>query len=140
VLLAYGDLDRMHDWPGNLADWFGWLPDGTAIEGERLARLGHHAEALDRFLELGQRGLPIFTDGLSLAASRLRHYAGSGQKRIHAKHTAARALAQRLESWLVYADFGAFTVTLRAADLGDPEESQVPANLEQPGWRSVQEG
>jgi hypothetical protein len=139
VLLAYGDLDRMHDWPGNLADWFGWLPDGTAIEGERLARLGLHSEALDRFLELGERGLPIFTDGLSLAVSRLRHYAGSGRKRIHTKQPAAGALAQRLEAWLVHADFGALTVTMRAADLSDPEKSQLPADLEQPGWRSVQE-
>ena len=29
ALLRLNELDRLHDWPDNLAAWFAWLPDGA---------------------------------------------------------------------------------------------------------------
>lgn len=42
ALLYLGELDRLHDWTMNLADWFPWLPDGTVIAAEHRAREGDH--------------------------------------------------------------------------------------------------
>jgi hypothetical protein len=74
TLLRLNELDRLHDWTGNLDDWFPWLPDGAAIRGEHLAREGEHREALDAFLGLAGRGLPIFSEGFSYALDRLTLY------------------------------------------------------------------
>src|SRR5260221_870763 len=62
ALLRFAELDRLHNWTRNLYAWFPSLPDGATILGEHLARLGKHQEALDIFLELETRGLPLFTD------------------------------------------------------------------------------
>jgi len=75
-LLRFGMVEYMHDWTENLRNWFEWLPDGSAIRGEHYARLGQHREALPAFLELTERGLPLFSDGLSYAVDRLRVYSG----------------------------------------------------------------
>lgn len=34
-LLRFNMLDRVRDWPRNLADYFPWLPDGAIVEGWR---------------------------------------------------------------------------------------------------------
>jgi hypothetical protein len=74
ALLRFSDLDRLHDWTENLRQMFLWLPDGSAIRGEHLAREGNHTTALDAFLELAERGLPFFGSGLTYAVDRLRTY------------------------------------------------------------------
>jgi hypothetical protein len=73
-LLRIGELERLHDWTGNLYRMFPWLPDGATVCGEHLARLGRHAEALKVFAELPARGLPIVADGLFYVAERLKTY------------------------------------------------------------------
>lgn len=50
------------------------MADAAAIRGEHLARLGEHAQALELFVALSDRGLPAFTDGLCYALDRLRLY------------------------------------------------------------------
>ena len=40
ALLKLHELDRMHDWPDNLANWFETLPDGAVIAGAVAARRG----------------------------------------------------------------------------------------------------
>ena len=74
ALLRLGDLDRLHDWTANLQSWFPTFPDGAAIRGEHLARLGDHPAAARSFLKLAARGLPIFTEGITYALNRLRLY------------------------------------------------------------------
>ena len=74
ALLRFADLDRLHDWTGNLFRFFPWLPDAAAIYAEHLARLGKHAEAVRAFNQLLDRGLPMFSDGVSYALDRLRLY------------------------------------------------------------------
>jgi hypothetical protein len=71
ALLKLNDLDRMHNWADNLAAWFDWLPDGAVIAGEVAARRGMDAHAAELFQTAIRRGLPLFTEGLSLLATRL---------------------------------------------------------------------
>lgn len=74
ALLKIGDIERMHDWTANLERLFPWLPDGCAVHGEHLARLGRHGAALAAFLRLPERGLPIVADGLFYAIERAKTY------------------------------------------------------------------
>src|SRR5262249_10827871 len=50
ALLRLNELERTHDWTENLSSWFDWLPDGAVIAGEKAARLGDYALALENFL------------------------------------------------------------------------------------------
>ncbi|MER9687917.1 MULTISPECIES: DNA/RNA non-specific endonuclease [unclassified Mesorhizobium] len=75
TLLRFNKLDRLPDsWTKNLSNRFEWLPDGAVVRGEHLARLGRHDEALDAFLLLSGRGLPMFTEGLGYVMDRLDLY------------------------------------------------------------------
>ena len=75
-LLRVNALERMHNWAGNLAGWFEWLPDGAVIrawqllgeapgrpETEANAKL---AEARGHLLDAAGRGVPVYTEGLRL--------------------------------------------------------------------------
>jgi CheY-like chemotaxis protein len=95
ALLRFSALRHLHDWTENLKNWFPTCPDGAAIRGEHLARLGLHRDALRCFLELPQRGLPIFRDGLSASVDRLRQYRQLGS--AHFDETSLRAAADALE-------------------------------------------
>src|SRR5262249_37973019 len=118
----------------NLCSWFDWLPDGAVIAGEKAARLGNHARALDNFLLAGQRGLPLFTDGFSTLVSRLRQYKGIARIRnplTEEQVADARALLVQLERWSPFIDFTALTLTFRAATLTNPGQSQHPAETDE---------
>ena len=74
VLLALGDIDRLHDWTTNLSNWFEWLPDAVVALAEHQARLGDHKRAASTLEDLSDRGLPCLTVALALAISRMRTY------------------------------------------------------------------
>jgi hypothetical protein len=98
AILRLGSIEQLHDWTANLRQHFRWLPDGAAICGEHLARLGRFEEAFDAFLEVPRRGLPIFSDGLFYTIERMKLYCSDRIKtrgRIDA--AAARAVVQQLE-------------------------------------------
>ena len=76
AILRVGAIEQLHDWTRNLRVRFPWLPDGAAICGEHLARLGRFEEAFDAFLEVPVRGLPLFSDGLFYTVERLKLYCG----------------------------------------------------------------
>ena len=108
VLLRLGNIERLHDWTAYLTDWFDWLPDGPAIRGEHLARVGRHREALELFLKLPQRGLPFFSDGLSYAVDRLRLYVQVGRGKEGGELGdlgAAEEVLTRLHRYCNYANF-----------------------------------
>jgi hypothetical protein len=74
-LLRINDLDKLHDWANNLANRFGWLPDGAIIHAWQLiteyrsdrTRFSRNLEiARERLLEAIDRGFPIYTEGLRL--------------------------------------------------------------------------
>jgi hypothetical protein len=77
ALLYLGELDLLHNWTMNLADWFPWLPDGTVIAAEHLAREGDHGQARRLLRKLDQvdgARVPWLSAGLFYACDRLRTY------------------------------------------------------------------
>lgn len=84
ALLRFGEIDRLHDWTENLKNWFEWLPDGLIVRAEHLARIGEHDQALSLFLELPERGLPLFSTGLTYTLNRLRLYLSMGEDQFEA--------------------------------------------------------
>jgi hypothetical protein len=125
-ILRFGQLEQLHDWTRNLWRWFQWLPDGAAIWGEHLARLGRHKEALEVFLELPKRGLPFFSEGLSYAVDRLRVYVTLGEVEFGADKAAGAARAlELLQQFTPYADFGKPVLTYTGLDPAHPDDTPL---------------
>ena len=128
ALLRLGALERLHDWSENLMNRFTWLPDGAAVRGEHLARLGKHHEALQAFCQLRERGLPYLSDGLSYAVERLRHYQSVGKKRFSEddlqKCAATLAL---LEPFSYFTDFSKLLTTFTGLDPSKPDDKSLGA-------------
>ncbi len=74
ALLRVGNLSRLHEWPTNLCKRFPALADGAIIAGELEALKGNHKQAIGLFTEASKRGLPMFSEGLSILVTRLRAY------------------------------------------------------------------
>jgi hypothetical protein len=74
ALLRFRHKSRFGERTSMLMNDFPNLPDGLALYGEEMARAGEHARALAAFNEIPNRGLPIFSAGLSFAIDRLRQY------------------------------------------------------------------
>lgn len=129
ALLRSGQLDRLHHWPRNLADWFPWLPDGAVIAGEEAALEGDHTVAIKYVCDAARRGLPVFGGGLSLLASRLREYSAAPEKAFgeNGKLVAeAGPLLEELLGYMPYVDFNRVSLAYRAAKIDDPAGSQTP--------------
>lgn len=117
TLLRFGELEELNDWTEKLKNQFTWLPDGIAIRGEHLARLGEHEQALTVFLEMPSRGLPIFSDGFSYVIDRLRLYISVGESHFEASQLAqARELLERLQRFATFADFTKPLLTFTGID------------------------
>jgi hypothetical protein len=123
-LLRTGALEALHDWTKNLYNWIEWLPDAVPILAEHRARQGRHAEALEILVRLPERGLPMFTDGLSYALDRLRLYTrDSGSKFPEERIKEGQTLLDRLEDFSIEIDFSQPTVSftgLYPSAPGDP--------------------
>jgi hypothetical protein len=115
VLLALGDIDRLHDWTTNLSNWFEWLPDAVVALAEHQARLGDHKGAAETLEGLSDRGLPCLTVALALAISRMRIYvrADLGRDRM------ASAL-EDLTRYAIACDLTATVTTFSAESLWEP--------------------
>jgi hypothetical protein len=106
TILRFGELEELDDWTEALKNQFTWLPDGLAIRGEHLARLGEHEQALTVFLEMPTRGLPIFSDGFSYVIDRLRLYISVGESHFEATQLCqARELFECLQRFATFVDF-----------------------------------
>jgi hypothetical protein len=130
ALLRVGALDRLHDWTSFLRGHFEWLPDGSAICGEHLARLGRHEEALAAFLEVPKRGLPVFADGVFYAVERAKLYTNRQTK-------SQRRLDPAQAQW-VFDQLQRFAGLLRrqrpvttypGMDVAAPDTSKAPADV-----------
>jgi len=117
ALLRTGELDRLHHWTDNLAHWFEWLPDGAAIRGEHLARLGRHDEALVSFLKVFQRGLPLFSDGVRFTHDRLRNY-----RALEVGHPDIAPLLTALRAFVSFVDFDKAVTTFTGIDPANPDD------------------
>ena len=100
-LLKFGNQER-REWMKNLYNNFSWLPDAAAIEGECLAREGKHEESLRTFLELADRGIPLFTDGLIFAVDRIELF--TTVERSGDEIRRARPLLELLRAYCQFAD------------------------------------
>ena len=118
ALLRLKELDRLHQWPENLASWFDWLPDAHIILGEQHLRDGRMAEAFASFVRALERGLPVFTDGFSIVEARLRSLARGTTTRGIPKSTMNEA-GRRLEAlsrWTPWVVFDAVYTTKRGGN------------------------
>ncbi len=88
LLLRLERYDLMHDWVGNLANWFGFLSDGSIIWAWQNIRERRNFDvALQYLLKAAAGPLPLHTEGLRLLSEGLRM----------AGEPAARALAELTE-------------------------------------------
>ena len=80
-LLRTSSLERLHNWPRNLANWMQWMPDGALIHAWQLIREQQESrepvparldEARELLLATVERGLPVYTEGLRLLVSGLK--------------------------------------------------------------------
>ncbi len=143
ALLRLGRLDRLHHWPRNLADWFPWLPDGSIIAGEESALEGDHETAIVQVCEAGRRGLPVFSAGLSLLASRLREYAAAPKDAFGANGDRVDEAGQLLEGVLnvmPFAHFDRVSLAFEGERVDNPASSQTQvSDFGAGGWRRVAE-
>lgn len=117
---------RTGHWLENLRNWFPWLPDGAVACGEYLARKGRHKDALAAFLELSERGLPLFSDGLSYAVNRLKLYIGTEDKHFEPEQISkAKTLLQQLQRVLTYTDFHKAVLTFKGVDPNRPSNQHL---------------
>ena len=115
ALLRMSAHERLHDWTQNLCNWFPWLPDGVVIRAEHLAREGRRGDSLDLLLTLSERGLPVFTEGFSLALDRLR--ATRDQR--------ARDLLEQLNQYVPFVDFSRPFLTFTGEEPGHAGLSEL---------------
>jgi hypothetical protein len=103
AMLRLGSIEQLHDWTANLRHSFQALPDGAAICGEHLARLGRFEEAFDAFAEVPLRGLPLFSDGLFYTVERMKLYSGQRLKSAGRIDVArARAILDQLQPFAAF--------------------------------------
>jgi hypothetical protein len=105
ILLRAGALERMHDWPRNLAKWFPDRPDGAVIWAEQLLRAQTPgtdvvAEAARCARMAAERGLPATSEAVGYLSTQLRGEGMEGE---------AEWLARRLA---YFQSGGLFTVLM----------------------------
>jgi hypothetical protein len=107
-----GDPSRWERWCENLQEAFPQIPDTLIIRAEQLARANNHLEALNRLLRLPERGLPLFSRGLSLAIDRLAVYYHACQSGEHSENLPLdQTTLQQTRNLLVQLrSFGAYTL------------------------------
>ena len=111
-LLKVGDLEKMHNWPNNLAEWMPWLPDGAIIHAWQMIRSGNEKmETIDkikaRLVSAADRGIPVYTEGLKLLYEGLNllwYQFGRGDKKVE------NAMA-KIKRYMEFADMSQETVT-----------------------------
>lgn len=117
-LTRHGSLPQAAHWLSDLAQRYEWLPDGAIVAGELARRNGHDKEADAMFALALRRGLPMFSDGLSLLVSELRTHAPGRLVRRHAK---------RLLATSSFADYSQLAVALPGIDPTRADDCEQPS-------------
>jgi V8-like Glu-specific endopeptidase len=103
--LRFNRLKHIDRWSEKLYQSFAWLPDGAAIRGEYLARVGRHPEALEAFLNVANQGLPLFIEGISFTMERLDLYLRAPSTKLTPYETdRARSVLPLLHRYVGVAD------------------------------------
>ena len=127
ALLKLNELDRIHDWADNLCRWFDWLPDGAVIAAETAGRRDEDDHAYELALTAVGRGIPLFSEGLSVLGNRIPRLLLDEDLPADARQKLQEA-AQPVLSLCPTAEFGALATTLHI----DPDPDEVTAET---GWR-----
>ena len=117
-LLRMGELGKLGEWTDKLQRGLSWSPDVVCVRGEYLARVGEHAQALDVFLNLQARGLPVFADSLSHALNRLRVYLRV--KDLEYREADVARLVERLQRFASVSDLKSPYVSYPGEDPNEP--------------------
>ena len=133
AMLRFGYLRELHDWTDNLCHWFTWLPDGAAIRGEHLARLGKHSEAEAILSELPLRGLPIVADGFFYAFERLKWYSMLDPAKASGIDIArAKQVLKQLERFAPFIHRKRSILSFSGLDPSNPSLTPAPAVVGDP--------
>lgn len=124
-LLRITDLQRLHNWPQNLANWMRWMPDGAVIHAWQLIREQQEAQipseeafsvSRGRLLEAVERGTPVYTEGLRLLVAGLKlldFEAEGGDREV-------RDALDRVRPFAAAADLGQPTTTFTGSSPFSP--------------------
>ncbi|WP_298739133.1 hypothetical protein [uncultured Chitinophaga sp.] len=114
-LLKTGELQKMHDWANNLANWFNWMPDGAIIHAWQLIQEGganiNIKTIRQRLIDAVNRGIPIYSEGLRLL------YDGLTMLSFEFKRDdqPVEAALSRVKQYMAYADMSQETTTFTGA-------------------------
>jgi hypothetical protein len=128
ALLRLGRLADRGGWVENLMNWFEWMPDGAILAGALATAAGDRHRARKCFRTAAERGLPIFSDGLSLVVSHLR------ARRAEPEPGTPEA---RLLALAPLASFGELTTSFPGSDPQRPHETLEAWQGPEPGvpWK-----
>jgi hypothetical protein len=131
-LLKIGELDRLHDWANNLANWFPWLPDGAIIHASQLLNKKDKTNddvkmIRERLIETARRGMPIYTEGLRLlekGLSQLWYYSEKTDLEI-------KGLIDRVGNYIEATDWCRETTTFTGTSPNEPGKKHLsPVELD----------
>lgn len=131
-LLKVGELEKMHDWPNNLAEWMPWLPDGAIIHAWQMIRSGNEKmETIDkiraRLVAAAERGIPVYTEGLKLLYEGLNLlWYQFGREDIKVENA-----LRKIKRYMEFADMSQETVTFTGESPDQPGFNT--SNLKQGG-------
>lgn len=127
-LRRHRGLPDVDVWLRELALRCEWLPDGAIVAGELARRNGRDSEADFMVATALRRGLPMFSDGLSLLVSDVRS---------HTPNLTVRRRADRLLSAASFADYSQLCVVLPGLDPTRADDGAVDAELlsAEQGWQ-----
>lgn len=119
-LLKMRELDRLHDWANNLANWFPRQADGSVIHGWQILLQNPQPSeewqtAKERLLEAVERGLPMYTEGLKRLHKGLQVLDNFGND------LAVAEALRKIERYMLAADLSAVTTTFTGAHPSEPD-------------------
>lgn len=126
-LLRVGALNRLHDWPNNLANWFEWLPDGAVVHAWQLLREPDEAknsQARRRLVQAAERGLPVYTEGVRLLIDGLELFAYDAVAHDERDEAVEQAL-QNIRRYAAAMDWNQQLTTFYGADPEKPSLKPV---------------
>jgi hypothetical protein len=132
VALRLGQLGPIGDWNQFLCEKFSWLPDGLVLRAEYLAREGHLDRAVDLLMKLPERGMPLFSDGLTFVLERLYTYASIQRSaREKAKGWQLPDWFGPLQKFSTFVDYTKPLLTFTGYDPRRPDDNILKDSIEQ---------
>lgn len=120
-LLKIGELERLHDWANNLANWFPWLPDGAIIHATQLLNKKEKTDSdIDlirkRLLQAADEGIPVYSEGLRLLEKGLTQLWYHSEQ----KDNGIKKAHDRIGDYLEVTDFSQETTTFIGISPSEP--------------------